>query len=215
MRLAWSFFIFGLGFGLGPCLLSCGPLLASYATFSCTSFLQGVITYLFFSLSRIAVYLIFSLLTFFLGQLAVDRTLTKGRFFIFFLSGFFLIILGLGISLGRFSQRHFCQRWNRFFYNRSKIGALLLGLVVGILPCAPLLSFFAFNALTSKNWQHNLLNATAFSLGSLFSPLLLLILGGIFLRRNVVDQERLGRLFDFVCGLVIIYLGLRILTRVF
>jgi sulfite exporter TauE/SafE len=92
----------------------------------------------------------------------------------------------------------------------------VLGLIIGLLPCAPLLAVFSYLGLVSRTWWHNLLYSLSFGLGTLLSPLLLLAgLTGLIPRFLQGKKELYYKIFSFISGLIIIFLGLQLAKRAF
>jgi len=213
MRLFLSFFIFGFAFGCGPCLASCGPLLLSFTFALKPNFFQLFKIYIVFSLARVLVYLIFGLSVFGLGQLVTNFFSSSALRVFYFFAGAFVVALGIAVLLGAFRHSFTCQRIGEFLFKKRLTAAGLLGLIIGSLPCAPLISFFAYAATVSQRWQEAFLNSFFFGLGTVFSPLFLLIWAGIFLQRNILKQKSIAQFFDFACAGTIIFLGVLIALK--
>ena len=215
-KTASGIFLLGLIFGSGPCLASCGPLLVSYVAGTGKSPRAGVLSYFLFSWTKILAYLILSLVIFFSGKLAIEMAWVNFSKYIFILGGLFIIALGVFVALG--SRLEF-QPWRKLrvkFIENDNKSMLILGLITGLLPCAPLLAVLSYIGLISASWPAALLYSLSFGIGTLFSPLMALVIfagaiPGFFLRKNNLYR----RVFNLICGLIIILLGLRLFWRVF
>ncbi|MFA5411304.1 MAG: sulfite exporter TauE/SafE family protein [Candidatus Omnitrophota bacterium] len=199
-----TLFLLGLSFGFGPCLASCGPILIAYLAGTKKNVRKSITGYLLFSLSRISAYLILGLLVFFLGRLAASRLLGEYSRYIFILGGGFIAAIGALMMSGR---RIEVRAWNNL---------PLLGLIIGLLPCAPLLAIFSYLGLISRAWWQSLLYSFSFGLGTLLSPLLLLAgFTGLIPRFLQNKKDNYDKIFIFICGLIIVFLGLQLMRRGF
>jgi len=211
-----SMFLTGLFFGSGPCLASCGPLLISYIAGTKKNIPKSILTYIIFSLSRISVYLVLSLAIFTLSQLTVTRLLGSFAKYIFILGGGIMVFLGALLAFGKKIAFPFSQSLYNKMLGRDKKSILLLGLVIGLLPCAPLLAIFSYIGLVSRTWSASLLYALSFGVGTFISPLILLaILAGLIPRMLEGKKTVYYSIFSFICGLIIIFLGLQLIRGAF
>lgn len=206
MKILISFFILGFSFGIGPCLASCGPLLISYVAGTKKNMAKSGWVYLLFSASRILVYIALSLVIFFFGRIILGAF---ARYFSLF-GGLFIIIIGLLIMLGKNPNHKFCSKMQGFFLKRDSKTVIILGLVMGILPCAPLISVTSYIGLIAKDWTDGLLYALCFGLGTVASPLFVLVMAAGLLTKI---KPAVYRAFNFICGLIIVFLGLQLIRR--
>ena len=216
-RIAVSIFLLGLLFGSGPCLVSCGPMLISYAAGTRKNINAGILFYSLFSLARVLVYLVFSLTIFFLGRLALDNRIS-GSFskYLFIIGGAFLILIGFLMAIGRGISLKPCQGLYDNFIEKDNKSAIMLGLIAGLLPCAPLLAVFSYLGLISKSWLLALFYALSFGLGTFISPLVLLtLLAGVMPSLLLKNNKTGERVFNFLCGAILIFLGLRLFWKGF
>jgi sulfite exporter TauE/SafE len=216
MHTALGLFIIGLSFGAGPCLVSCGPLLASYIAGTGKNMVQAVLAYFVFSLARIAAYLGLGLGLFFTGKAAVEQFLGKASGYLYFIDGFFLILIGLLVMAGRALESKACRFLERNILERDLKSIVALGLLTGFLPCAPLVAVFSYTLLISRSWISSLLYLLAFGLGTFFSPLLAVAIGAGFIRRIRGNSRGWQeKIFNLACGAMIIYLGIELIRRLF
>lgn len=208
-----SFFIIGLSFGMGPCLASCGPLLLSYAAGTNKDVIKSALVYLLFSLSRILIYVVFSLIIFLLGQVIINYTLLPFSKYLFISGGAFIAVIGALISLGKSSDHKLCKRLQSFFLDKDTKTVIIFGLIVGILPCAPLISVLSYVGMISKHWFEAVAIGLFFGLGTVVSPLFLFVLLSGFLTKSIIKKNNFYRIFNIICGLIIIFLGVQLVKR--
>jgi sulfite exporter TauE/SafE len=215
-KTAPSIFLLGLLFGSGPCLVSCGPLLVSYVAGTRKSLRQGALSYLLFSLAKVSAYLVLSLAVFLIGRFAVDRLLGNFSQYIFILGGVFIVVLGLLVAIGsRLEFKPWQKLHSKFIENDNK-SMMVLGLITGLSPCAPLLAILSYLGLISKTWPLALLYGLLFGVGTLLSPLLIVTMCAGLIPRLFLDRNnRYLRIFNFVCGAIVVILGLRLFFGVF
>lgn len=92
---------------------------------------------------------------------------------------------------------------------------VIIGLSMGLLPCAPLLATFSYIGLISKSWLQSLYYSLAFGIGTFFSPLILLAVFTGLLPRLLGRSALFGRIFAFLCGLIMVFLGVNLIKRAF
>jgi sulfite exporter TauE/SafE len=214
MKVLLGLFALGLSFGSGPCLVSCGPVFLSYLAGNSKNVAQSFLRYLVFSLSRISVYLIFSALIFYLGRFFAQRVMVGFEKITFLIGGVFIILLGVLTAFGFKLQNRLCKILKANFLERDIKSMVLLGLVIGLLPCAPLIALLTYAGFTAGTLGKSVLYGLIFGLGTFFSPLLILSLAAGFIPRIIKGREETyGRVFNIICGLTIVYLGLEFLKR--
>lgn len=202
-----SFFLLGLSFGIGPCLVSCGPLLISYLVGTNKKVIPGIWAYFLFSLSRILVYVVLGLVVFSCGELVVRYKLEFLSRYVFIFGGIFIIIIGLSVAI--LPLAHMCQVKRSLRDTNTIIG---LGLITGLLPCAPLISVSSYIGLVSQTWTDSIVDSISFGLGTAVSPLFLLVLSGSVVSGVLINKDKIRRILNIICGLIIIFLGLRLIS---
>jgi len=203
LRTALAVFVLGLTFGSGLCIASCGPILISYVAGAGKNLLKSFTAYIMFSFSRVLVYVILSLLIFFLGKMLVGNFMERLSRYVLIVGGGFIVVVGVLTALGKSWK---CDKQN----------ILVMGMVIGLLPCAPLIAVLSYIALVSKTWVHSLTYSLSFGLGTLLSPLLILVVLTGLIPKLMLDRKKLiGRIFGYICGFIIIFLGLQLIRRAF
>ena len=211
----FSFFMMGLSLGLGPCLVTCGPLLISYIAGTQRNVFKSALAYILFSLSRVSVYLALGVLVFLLGELASKPFYGYLLKYSFILGGAFIIFIGILMAFGKNLEFKFCRRLDGLLLKKDKKTILLFGLIIGIMPCLPLVSVLYYIGLVSKNIFDSLLYSFCFGVGTIISPLFLLSALAGFIPRILKQKNRLSLAFNTFCGLIIIVLGVQLVIRGF
>jgi len=203
-------FTIGFSFGIvGPCFLSCTPILLTYiaAADTKTSKILGNI-FIFLS-GRLLAYLI-------LGCLAGASSAILNRFLSSHysailkpLGGLISIILGVFILLSKKSDNLFCKIAQNRLAGFSNI--FVLGFIVGISPCAPLITLLFEIALISKTALSGFVYALSFGLGVCLSSFIVVgILAKVF--SGIAARFFKSRISDIVfklaCAFLLIVLGI-------
>lgn len=127
-----------------------------------------------FSLGRIVPYIILSIVSAGIGQYIVARFYqTNAALIIQYVSGAFIVLLGILVVSGKSLPLHFCKPFQKPGVKSTLQEALVLGLVLGAAPCLPLLGVLAYIGFHAQNLLHGALLGLAFALGTLLSPILL------------------------------------------
>jgi len=199
-------FMSGLLFGSGPCLATCGPILITYIAGTKKHTLKALFVYGLFSLARISVYLFLSLAIYFFGRFTLERLIGNSSRFILIIGGAFIVLMGILTAMGR----------SYTIIRHDKKNVFALGLIVGFLPCAPLLAILSYIGLVSKSWVDSLYFSLSFGLGTTLSPLILLTALSGLIARLLKDRKTLyQKIFSFICGLIIIFLGIQLIVKAF
>jgi sulfite exporter TauE/SafE len=202
-----------LSFGIGPCLASCGPLLLAYVAATRKNIIKSIAAYLLFSLGRVCVYLVLGLLVFLCGHAITKYIPLYLSRYIFIFAALFIIALGFLVAIGKSWEHGFCRLAQDFFLKKDGKTVIALGFVIGIIPCAPLISTVSYIGLVAKNIWQSLIFSIIFGLGTVVSPLFVLVVFAGLIPK-FIREEKFIRIFNLVCGLVIIFLGLRLLKGV-
>lgn len=208
-------FFSGLVLGSGPCLASCGPILISYIIATKQKPTQSLVIWLLFSLSRIFVYLILSVSIFFLGGFLVKQNLLYSAKYIYPIGGVIIVFIGLFLIIRASSAgNRLCSIIStRLDQRLLKLQPVTMGIILGLLPCMPLLAALSYIGLVSISWQSSIFYSLIFGLGTLISPLILLALGAGSISKILFNKPKAHTILRFISGLIIIVLGVLLILQ--
>ncbi|MGD2142291.1 MAG: sulfite exporter TauE/SafE family protein [Candidatus Bathyarchaeota archaeon] len=211
MGVPLELFLSGLALGTGPCLFFCFPILIPFVAGTREGWMKGLIATLIFSVSRLFAYVLLGMLTGLTGELLL-RFISQTEFslYVWIFGGLFISLLGVLILLGE--GHALIPSWlpKRFTIEDDLRSLALLGFIVGITPCAPLLGVLTYIALSVESPLVGIYYALSFGLGaSITTPL---ILAGIFAGGApslIFKTPRIHKLFKRSCGFILIILGVK------
>lgn len=203
-------FLAGLIFGSGPCLSFCAPLLASYAAIHATNLRRSAALYLTFSLSRLLAYMV-------LGTLcALSMTLLRSQIFekythsIYLGLGFFIILIGITTLVYKQSKIKKVCGW---LHKGNVRNVGILGLLIGFSPCLPLLGILNYIMLISQKISDAIIFSFAFGLGTMFSPLALVVILSGKISQKLSGNNKLKVIIRVICAVTLIFLGTKIILQ--
>lgn len=206
--------IFGLGlsFGLaGPCFFSCAPILVTYLAAKQLKLRESLGNIFIFSLGRLLAYITLGLLT---GLSASAlRHFTGEKTILIFkpLAALLIIFMGVLVFFGNGSNSRLCRLAQDKVSSLTSL--LLLGFIIGVSPCAPLLALlFEISLISRTGWQA-MFYAFCFGLGTLISGLIVIgSLAGIFswLPFKFLRTKKSNLVFRVICALILVFLGLNL-----
>lgn len=205
-----ALFVAGLFMGLGPCLAFCAPILIPYIAGSERSWLEGLKDVLIFSASRVVIYGVLGLLA---GGIGCLLSSSKLDFIKYLGLGIFVLLLGI-IMLLRGKGFPLCRILHRETIERGTKSMILLGVLIGLAPCLPLLGALTIIAGLAKGPLMGAFWGLSFGLGTVISPLIILapIAGG--LGRLLSSKPVFYQTFSRLCGCFLIYFGIRLILGV-
>lgn len=209
-----SFFLLGITFGSGPCLASCGPLLITYTAGTNKGIKRSIITYLFFSLARICVYIVLGIAVYLLGRFIAYNFFHSFSRIILILGGAFIIFISVLMFLKQNNGFGYVGNVKKFFIKDEKKAASFFGLIIGLLPCMPLLGILSYAALISHSFFESFIFVLSFGIGTFISPLLILMLFSGYIGQRAL-KLKYYRFFNGVCALVMFILGVNLILRAF
>jgi cytochrome c-type biogenesis protein len=211
--------LFGIGFGFGlagPCLLVCAPVLITYVLGRQARRKQAFSDIFVFLLGRLLAYLL-------LGYLAGLSGVILRRFcnlslipFVKALGGAIIILLGIYVWLKKEPFPWLGKYKAETIFSFSSL--FMLGFIMGVFPCAPLLALLLEITLISKTALNGMFYALSFGLGTLISGLLVIAgLSGIltWLPTKILKSKRSNLIFRIICALLLIWLGLNLIFRLY
>lgn len=211
--------LFGIGFSMGiagPCLLTCAPLLVTYIAGRRISFLESIRDILIFLFGRFIAYIALGYIA---GFAATYFRMVANKVFVPWLrllAAVIIILMGLYVGIGQKLLNKICPA------SLSKITGIsslfLLGVIIGLSPCPPLVALLIELAIISKNGMDAVFYILFFGLGTFISGLLALgVLSGLFswLPAKIFHSTRIKFVFRIVCALLLVSLGLNLVFAVF
>jgi len=215
MRLVITFLLLGLALGIGPCMASCGPLLLSYIAGTGKTVSRGLFTYLIFSISRMAAYAVLGVLIHLFGEIVTQRFAGLVGKYLYLAGGIFILFIGVLMMFRQEKKDGLCAKIQNVFLKKDAKTVGLWGIIIGLLPCAPLVSVLSYIGLVARSWPQSIFYSLAFGLGTMLSPLLLLCGAAGVLQKFLHDHLRVQRIFNGICGLVVVTLGAQLIRRAF
>ncbi len=137
---AFSLFLVGLSYGTTACMLSCMPFLILILTRSNTG-LGAVKTVFAFSAGRVVSYTLLALSAFYFGALV--KNFVQNNSFISFFLGSATVFLGLLMLKQDFGKQKRCKGTKIKLEDKN---VFLIGLLMALNPCLPLLSLITLSA---------------------------------------------------------------------
>jgi len=200
----------GFIIGYGPCLAICIPILLPYIAGTRRTWQEGLVSTIYFSLTRLIVYILLGGVSGYVGAFLISFYYYNSlSYYIWSAGAGMLMLVGVLIILGKnmdFGVCHVVSR--RLLMDRPTSGMIVLGLLVGFSPCLPLIGILLEIALLAHNFAIGAMYGLFFGIGTVLSPLLLVgalapVIGGSLYARPVIY-----RLFTLLCGFTMIGLGL-------
>ncbi len=182
----------GFMYGLGPCTLSCAPLIVPLIMSTAKNKKQGITYSLIFSLGRIISYTILGFLAGLLGY-TVNAIVTKKML------GLLIIVLGI-LLFFKIEKKCICKSKIKI---NGPIMALGAGIAYGFGPCPPLIALLGVIVLSGSAITGALM-AIVFGIGTTVSPLI--VLG--FLSAWFGNKEGIKEVVPYVSGIFLIIIGI-------
>lgn len=202
----------GFGMGWGPCLALSGPILLPYIAATKGGWREGLRMSAMFSLGRLLGLAI-------LGGLASVAFASINRFFPPHRSGYlylamaiFIVLVGVLIVLGKGFELPLHRTFRKHVVDggRGAVTAPLLGFLIGISPCVPLVAILTYIACTVTNVLQGVAYALCFGIGTIVPVMVLGPLVGLFPGKVFKSPAHL-RVFKIACGVILILFGLQLL----
>jgi thiol:disulfide interchange protein DsbD len=182
----------GILYGIGPCTISCAPLIVPLIMATAKDKKQGIWFSLVFGFGRIASYVA---LGFFAGLLGYALTGIVSKKII----GLFIIILGIALL---FKINNKCIFKSKFKI-KSSIMSFLAGLIYGFGPCPPLIALLTL-VIAKGSAITGALMALVFGIGTILSPII--ILG--FFSGWFAKQKEFKETIPYVSSIFLIIIGI-------
>ncbi len=196
-----SLLILGIINGASVCAFSCLPLIGPYVLGAGKGAQHGMLSFLTFGSGKLVGYSVLGGLATFVGHVLPPDFSTILRS----LSGFFLIVAAFSILWGK---RKSCScKTSSAMGGASLFG---VGLSTSLVPC-PALGAVFFTAAQQSSILMGMTCGALFSLGLLFSPLLLFSGGLGVMGEHFSRNKNIGRLVTVVSMTVMVTTGLRMI----
>jgi len=199
----------GFVMGWGPCLAYTAPLLLPYIGGTKIGWQSGFLVSIMFSLGRLLALTI-------LGGLATVAFNYINRFFppqksgyLYLFIALFMVILSVLIISGKVFKMQGQKKERIGVLGRENKGIFILGFLMGISPCVPLIAALTYIACVAENlFLLGILYSFAFGIGTAIAPI---ILGGLagMLPEYVFTSSKLHRIFQLSCGIVLGFFGIQ------
>ncbi len=205
-------FLSGLILGSGPCLGFCAPILISFTAAYKPSLRGALVSYLFFSSSKLVSYMVIGVLC------GVFSGILKSGFFTGYLNiinitlGFFILLIGI---LTIIFKEPLSTKYCAFLSKGNLRNAGILGFLAGFSPCLPLLGILNYIIIISHSALEGLFYAFIFGLGTSISPVILLVGLSGKLAGNFSGNNKIKALIRVVSSFILIYLGAGIILQRF
>ncbi len=209
--------IFGIGFSfgiIGPCFLSCAPILITYITGTKKTWPEVFKDILTFLSGRLFAYAVLGILAGLSGVLLRRFTSSNLSYYFQQLAGAVTILFALIILVNRNNTECACTAGRAKLYNFC--GIFTFGFLIGVSPCAPLLALLFDIALMSKNAVEGMFYALFFGLGTFVAGLITVgITAGILTRipAVLIKSEKVHAIFRITCAALLIALGAGLLLK--
>lgn len=205
-------FILGMTLAWGPCLAYCIwivlPLIFAEKR---VSWRTGFSTVLIFSLGRATSYLLLSILAVISGKAITHIFFVVGAEQYFKLIGGVLVAL-LGIKSLFLLPLNVGNE--RIIVSIKTKSYFALGAIVGLSPCAPLLTNLLYLMLRCRTILEGAAAGLAFSLGTTLSPLIILSIASGMIPQLMYKHEKIrfvSKILSYVACLILIILGIKMI----
>ena len=203
-------FTLGITIAFGPCLFYCSPIVISYIASTQDSWQKGFKSVLIFSLSRAFICVLLGTLAGLFGKI-LTTTLDKYGLIIYIIGGTFISLSGILILLGKNPNLHLCQILRKYTVENDIRNTITFGIIIGLLPCPPLLGILVYISLVSKElWQGALLGLS-FGVGTMISPLIIFGILVSSLPKIIIKSPKTLEIFKKACGFLLFLFGVQLI----
>lgn len=209
--------IFGIGFSfgiIGPCFLTCAPVLITYVAGSKKALPDAFKDIFVFLSGRLLAYLLLGALAGLSGTVLQKFTSSNISSHFKTLAGGVTIFFAFLILVYRDDKTCSCPDFRSKLFNFG--GIFTFGLFIGLSPCAPLLALLFDITLISKNIVDGMLYALFFGLGTFLSGLIIIgIIMGILTRlpSAIIKSKYVNIIFKIICAVLLAVMGLGLMLK--
>jgi sulfite exporter TauE/SafE len=200
-------FLGGLVLGHGPCLAFCAPIILPFVAGTEDTWTGGLKATLGFSAGRMLSYLFLALAAS-LSYAWLDNVILEDEthYTVRLVLSLTLLVLAALILLG-----HRTGIGSRGWLKGLTSGSpFVLGILVGLSPCAPLLASLAYIAVKAGEPHKGALMGLAFAVGTLLSPLLILGALSGSIKKLVRTSGKALLIFRILSAAVLAFYALRL-----
>jgi len=189
------------------------PILIPYVAGTKEGWREGLKATLVFSLSRLSAYVLLGLIAGFSGEIVLSLlSQQEFGFYVWFLGGVFVSLLGLLITWGKEPKIPLYQLFKRHTIDDSLKSMGFLGFIVGLTPCAPLFGVLTYIALSVKDALVGAFYTLCFGIGtSIVTPITLLGIFASVIPRLVFKTAKIYEIFKRSCGFMLILMGAKLI----
>jgi len=204
-------FVSGIILGSGPCVSFCAPILMSYTAVYKASLKRAVFSYLVFSACKVLGYMILgALCAIFVGILNSDK-FSALLDVIYILMALFILFIGISTL---FLKQPLTKKYCAFLHRGNIRNVGILGFLVGLSPCLPLFGILNYIVIISKSGLDAIYYSLIFGLGTVISPLLLLVALSGGLADWISGNKKFQTIIRVGSGAVLIFLVGRIILQI-
>jgi sulfite exporter TauE/SafE len=200
----------GFAMGWGPCLTYTAPLLMPYIGATATTWHDGLKVGVAFSIGRLlALAILGGLVTVVFSR--INQLFPPQRSgWLYGIVSLFMIVMGISIILGKGFKMPIGDK----VLKRGIENMLLFGLFMGVAPCVPYVAILTYIACIAENdILSGMWYATVFALGTSVAPIAIGTFMG-FVPGKVLKSIKLLKIFQTMCGIVLILFGFQLLYYV-
>ena len=120
---------------------------------------------------------------------------------------------GVLVMLGKEPRFHLCRALSQHTVNDSTKSMALLGFIVGVAPCAPLLGILTYIAFSVQDSLLGAAYAFCFGVGTaIITPIVLLGVLSSVVPRLLFKNPKILDIFRRSCGLLLVFFGARLIV---
>lgn len=207
-------FLIGFSFGIaGPCFLVCTPIIVTYVAGNKKRFIEALGDIFVFLTGRLAAYLILGCLAGASAALLKGFIGSQGASFFRPIGGAVSVLFGVMMLVKR--RMSSCRCPSGSFNKAYSFGGLfILGFMLGITPCGPLVALLSEITLISRNVLDGMSYALSFGLGTFLSGLIVVgCFTGIIAQvpERILRSERANFIFRAVCAVLLMLFGVSLI----
>lgn len=184
----FSLFIIGLSYGATACMFSCMPFLAPLLLSNSRNLKEAVKIVLPFSLGRIFTYTIIAMVA--LSSSVLIKSILNDNTIFQIILGFFTILMGLFLLFRVIKkEKSSCSTQTNTTQPKGVVGLFIIGAMVSLNPCAPILTLITLSA-NSSTLTNAILFGVSFGVGAVLVPFMFYTFFVSNIIRGLLEQFR-------------------------